>query len=67
MECLQIIKFIYKKNRLNFTAGFKPIRERTVRIPDGGLLSDLLEEGSDEATDELLKVFGEEDTDDEAL
>jgi len=67
MECLQILKFIYKKDRLNFTAGFKPIPERTVTTAsDTGLLADWLTRGSDETADQLLRIFGEDDTDDEA-
>ena len=66
MECLQILKFIYKKDRLNFTAGLKPIFQPTTTTSDTGLLADLLTGGSDETTDQLLKIFGEYDTDDEA-
>jgi hypothetical protein len=66
MECLQILKFIYKKDRLNFTAGLKLIPEPTTSSSDTGILAGFLTPCSDETTDQLLKIFGEDDTDNEA-
>jgi len=67
MEALQILKFIYKKDRLNFTAGLKnTIHEPTVQSasPD---LADLFVEDSTDPTDELLHSFAENDSDKELL
>jgi len=64
MEALQILKFIYKKERLNFTAGLMTIApEQTVKHNSTDLLARLFTDNSVDTTDQLLKVFGEDDTD----
>lgn len=62
MEALQILKFIYKKDRLNFTAGFKTIDEPVIENNTKDLLADLFVEDPDDATDILLQVLGENDS-----
>jgi hypothetical protein len=64
MEALQILKFIYKKERLNFTAGLMTIApEQTVKHNSTDLLARLFTDNSVDTTDQLLKVFGGDDTD----
>lgn len=66
MEALQILKFIYKKDRLNFTAGFMPTQQPTASYTSSELLATLFMDDPVEATDKLLKVFGADDSDDQA-
>lgn len=70
MEALQILKFIYKKERLNFTSGLMTnIHEQTVvhatTSTDDDLLAKLFTDNPIEATDKLLKVMSQDDSDDE--
>jgi hypothetical protein len=70
MEALQILKFTYKKERLNFTAGMMTkLREQTVShntaSTDDDLLAKLFTDDSEAMVDHLLNVFGQDDTDDE--
>jgi hypothetical protein len=72
MEALQILKFIYKKERLNFTAGFMPPPEHEVshKLPSStdsstNLLAKLFTEDAVDTTDTLLRIFGADDSDDE--
>lgn len=62
MEALQILKFIYKKDRLNFTAGFKTMDERVVNSNSKDLLAELFLEDAQDATDKLLHVLGGDDS-----
>jgi hypothetical protein len=66
MEALQILKFIYKKERLNFTAGLMSTREPTVSHTSTDMLDTLFTEDLVEATDKLLQIFGEDDSDNQA-
>ena len=67
MEALQILKFIYKKDRLNFTAGYLSLPEEPGRnTSDARLLGNLLTDNAEETTDRLLRIYGEDDSDDEA-
>jgi hAT family protein len=63
MEALQILKFIYKKDRLNFTAGFKTDSEPVDPDNSRDLLAELFEqEDPRDATDRLLNVLGADDS-----
>ena len=65
MESLQILKFIYKKEQLNFTAGLKTVEHEPANGGDSAqLLGELFTEDSADTTDKLLRVFGEGDSDD---
>jgi len=57
MEALQILKFIYKKERLNFTEMLKPMAEDTARTYKTDLADLLTQDASDERTamDKLLR------------
>ena len=66
MEALQILKFIYKKDRLNFTAGLMMTPKASVSHTSTEVLETLFTEDPDEAIDKLLKIFGEDDSDDQA-
>jgi len=64
MEVLQILKFIYKKERLNFSIGMMaPTRKPPKPIPSNDLLANLFTKDSDDTTDQLLCAFGANDTD----
>ena len=66
MEALQILKFIYKKERLNFTAGLNsPTEEAPVEGSSAELLADLFTENKAKTTDRLLEVCGSGDSDTE--
>lgn len=66
MEALQILKFIYKKDRLNFTAGMTmPGQDSTSQDKSTDLLADLFVEDSTEATDKLLELFAAGDSGEE--
>jgi len=66
MEALQILKFIYKKDRLNFTTGLMLKHDPPVSETSSELLATLFTEDPVEVTDKLLKVFGADDSDDQA-
>ncbi len=66
MEALQILKFIYKKDRLNFTIGLMVTHEPPVSHTSSDLLANLFTEDPVEVMNKLLKVFGADDSDDEA-
>lgn len=66
MEALQILKFIYKKERLNFTAGLThTTHEPAVQQGSGDLLANLFTEDSADAVDKLLEVCGADDSEEE--
>jgi hypothetical protein len=68
MEALQILKFIYKKERLDFSAGRKTPKEKTKRTTVGVALADLLTQDNDaamDATDRLLKACSLDDSEGE--
>jgi hypothetical protein len=66
MEALQILKFIYKKERLNFTSGWTTTtHEPAVQQSSEDLLANLFIEDSADATDKLLEVFGADDSEEE--
>jgi len=62
MEALQILKFIYKKERLDFSLGLK---FSTCDSEDlsSDLLGDVLTKDSADATDYLLQLLGDDDSD----
>jgi len=70
MEMLQIVKFIYKKERLNFTIGMQSMPDKPATMcfsSSADLLADLFTEDSEETTDKLLQAFGNEDSDEGAV
>jgi len=67
MEALQVLKFIYKKERLRFTRFFPPTPERTT-LDNTVELGDLFnadKEAEMEATDCMLSVCSLDDSDEE--
>jgi len=67
MEALQILKFIYKKDRLHFTRFLKPTTENTIR-DDNVDLADLFNVDKDaelEAIDRMLSACSLDDSDEE--
>ena len=70
MEALQILKFIYKKERLNFTEGMMTsVHEQTVTrttiSTDEDLLAKLFTDNPADTTDKLLNIFAQDDSDHE--
>ena len=68
MEALQILKFIYKNDRLDFSAGRKPLKERYHDMIEYTGLETLFSmdpEVEDNTTDMILKEALYEDTDEE--
>ena len=68
MEALQILKFIYKKDRLNFMAGFKGIADEQVEPVTGNcedLLAGLFTRDTADTTEVLLHVFAADDSGDD--
>ena len=64
MEALQMLKFSYKKERLNFTAGWTTsIRDMTRDKQPEQLLAEVAK-GQDDAADSLLGEWGKDDSDD---
>jgi hypothetical protein len=66
MEALQILKFIYKKERLNFGTAFKPEMDKPVENNSEDLLADLFTEDNVETTDVLLHVLAVDDSGDDS-
>ena len=67
MEALQILKFIYKKERLNFTESLQAIPE-PIAEEGNVFLDDVLGEDNkqrQEAVDNLLRAFSVSDSDNE--
>ena len=67
MEALQMLKFALKQSRLNFTKGWiTPESMLQEQEPELGkdLLSDLLGLNSEDVVDNIIQLFGEDDTDD---
>jgi len=67
MEALQVLKFIYKKERLRFTHFFPPTPECTI-LDNTVELGDLFnadKEAEMEATDRMLSVCSLDDSDEE--
>jgi hypothetical protein len=62
MEALQILKFIYKKERLNFGTAFIPEIDNPVENNSKDLLADLFTEDNVETTDVLLHVLAVDDS-----
>jgi len=64
MEALQVLKFIYKKERLRFTRFFPPTPERTMldNNVDLGDLFNADKEAEMEATDRMLSVCSLDDS-----
>ena len=68
MEALQMLKFIYKKERLNFTAGWKTTMDNSdVDLNSDHLLAELFTADPTDTTDKLLKIFCAADSDDEEV
>ena len=64
MEALQILKFIYKKERLDFSARLiTPPEMDVAEHPSDDLLADLFTKNQADATDTLLHVCGADDSD----
>jgi len=67
MEALQMLKFAFTQSRLNFTEGWvTPQSMLQDKEPDSvkDLLSDLLGLNSEDAIDEIIQEFGDDDHDD---
>ena len=67
MEALQMLKFTLKQSRLDFTKGWAmPESMLQEQEPELGkdLLSDLLRLNSEDAIDNIIQQFGEDDLDD---
>jgi len=67
MEALQMLKFALKQSRLDFTKGWiTPESMLQEQEPELGkdLLGDLLGLNSEDVVDNIIQLFGEDDTDD---
>ena len=67
MEALQMLKYSYRKERLNFTSGWAiTTHELKEPSPSKDLLAQLFKDDEDQAdaTDQLLHVLAVDDTDD---
>jgi hypothetical protein len=67
MEALQMLKFALKQSRLDFTKGWiMPESMLQEQEPELGkdLLGDLLGLNSEDVVDNIIQLFGEDDTDD---
>ena len=64
MEALQILKFLYKKERLNFTAGLQSSEKKPILQNWGLRLAELLSD-EDDKTDQLLQACSLGDSDEE--
>jgi hypothetical protein len=66
MEALQMLKFMLKKARLNFTRGWiTSEKEMLDWEPEGDLLAALLGDGGEDILDKIIRDFGEDDSEDE--
>ena len=67
MEALQMLKFALKQSRLDFTKGWitpeSMLQEQESELGKD-LLSDLLGLNSEDVVDNIIQLFGEDDTDD---
>jgi hypothetical protein len=67
MEALQMLKFAIKQSRLDFTKGWATpesiLQEQEPELGED-LLSDLLGLNSEDAIDNIIQEFGEDDIDD---
>jgi hypothetical protein len=62
MEALQLLKFILKKERLNFTEGWVTLEETLLAVPKLTYNLNLLSKGnSDVVLDKILKEFLKDD------
>ena len=67
MEALQMLKFALKQSRLDFTKGWITLESMLQeQEPELGkdLLGDLLGLNSEDVVDNIIQLFGEDDTDD---
>jgi hypothetical protein len=62
MEALQILKFIYKKERLNFSTAFEFMEGPVVKKNSNDLLAELFTKDKDETTDQLLHLLAVDDS-----
>jgi len=67
MEALQILKFIYKKDRLNFTAGLNTVEQTLPTEGTEHLLAELFTKDNADTTDKLLQACAVGDSDDDDL
>jgi len=67
MEALQMLKFTLKQSRLDFTKGWitpeSMLQEQEPKLGKD-LLSDLLGLNSEDVVDNIIQLFGKDDTDD---
>lgn len=68
MEALQMLKFMIKKERLNFTADWITSEKAMLEmenVEDQDLLAQLFEGNKEDSIDKLIGVLGEDDSDDD--
>jgi hypothetical protein len=67
MESLQMLKFAFKKDRLDFTGGWiTPEHLMEERVPDQDLLAALFAGGSEDVMDRIIRDLAEDDSDDDS-
>jgi hypothetical protein len=67
MESLQMLKFAFKKDRLDFTGGWiTPEHLMEEQVPDQDLLAALFAGGSEDVMDRIIRDLAEDDSDDDS-
>ena len=67
MESLQMLKFAFKKDCLDFTGGWiTPEHLMEEQVPDQDLLAALFAGGSEDGMDRIIRDLAEDDSDDDS-